>query len=306
MNAEIIKNALEEKAKSKIQVYPVKNLSASRLGHPCERYLYLLLTQWEELKPHDVGLQHIFDLGNSIEDYAIERLKEAGFEIITPTERSWKIDVKGGFISGREDIRIKDENGELLPCEIKGLSPFDFGKLNTIEDFFKSKKAHIQGYPAQLFIYMYKFEKTKGFFIIVNKLTGEIKPIEANMDYEFGEECLSKAERIYEAVAKKEMPESPENMDCCENCPLSHICGQMIRTEASLDLDGELEELINKKNELKKYCSEYDEVDKAIKEKVGDRDNILTGTYQITRKVTHYNEYVVPAKDVARLSIKRL
>ena len=200
MNAEEIKNKLEETAKSKIQVYPVKNLSASRLGHPCERYLYLLLTHWEDLKPHDVGLQHIFDLGNSIEDYVIKQLKEAGFEVVTPTERSWKIDVKNGFISGREDLRIKDEKGELLPVEVKGLSPYDFDKLNTIEDFFKSKKAHIKGYPAQLFIYMYKFEKQRGFFVICNKQSGEIKPIEVNMDYEFGEACLSKAERIYDAI----------------------------------------------------------------------------------------------------------
>ena len=305
MNAEEIKNRLEETARNKIQVYPVKNLSASRLGHPCERYLFLLLTHWDEVKPHDVGLQHIFDLGNSIEDYAIERLKEAGFEVITPTERSWKIDVRGGILTGREDLRIKDEKGNLLPVEVKGLSPMDFDKLNTLEDFFKSKKAHIQGYPTQLFVYMYKFEKERGFFVLVNKLTGEIKPIEVNMDYAFGEECLSKAERIYEAVAKNELPEAVEDMNICDNCPLAHICGQMHRKPADIELDGELEELINKKNELKIYKDQLDEIDKEIKEKVGDRENVITGTYQITRKLTHTKEYVVPAKDSWRMTIKK-
>lgn len=306
MNAEEIKNKLEETAKSKIQVYPVKNLSASRLGHPCERYLYLLLTHWEDLKPHDVGLQHIFDLGNSIEDYVIKQLKEAGFEVVTPTERSWKIDVKNGFISGREDLRIKDEKGELLPVEVKGLSPYDFDKLNTIEDFFKSKKAHIKGYPAQLFIYMYKFEKQRGFFVICNKQSGEIKPIEVNMDYEFGEACLSKAERIYDAVAKKEMPDAVEDMSVCENCPLAHICGEMHRTPADIEVDGELDELIEKRNELKQYCNQYDEVDKALKEKIGDRENIITGSYQITRKLMHKNAFTVPESNIWRVNIKKL
>lgn len=306
MDAQTIKEKLEETAKSKIQVYPVRNLSASRLGHPCERYLYLLLTHWEDVKPHDVGLQHIFDLGNSIEEYTIERIKEAGFEVVTPTVRSWKIDVNGGIITGREDIRIKSENGELLPCEIKGLSPYDFDKLNCVEDFFRSKKAHIQGYPAQLFIYMYKFNKDKGFFIITNKLTGEIKPIEVSMDYDFGEQCLSKAERIYKAVADKVAPEACEDIATCENCPLAHICGQMKRTSADIEVDEELDELIEKKNELREFCNQYDEVDKQIKEKIGERENVITSQYHITRKAVHTNSYVVPERTTVRLTIKKL
>lgn len=309
MNAEVIKNALENKAKEKIIVYPVNNLSASRLGHPCERYLYLLLTNWEQVKPHDVGLQHIFDLGNSIEDYTIERLKEAGFEVVTPNQDrtgNFKIQVRNGYITGREDLRIKDENGELLPCEIKGLSPYDFDKLNTIEDFFKSKKAHIQGYPTQLFIYLYKFEKQKGFFIITNKLTGEIKPIEVNLDFEFGEKCLSKAERIYDAVAKKQEPEAVEDMAICENCPLAHICGQMHRESVSVEFDGELEELITKRDELKPYLNKYKEFDEEIKSKVGERENVITGKYQILRNIVHRNAYTVPASDYSKLTIKRL
>lgn len=304
MNAETIKTALEEKAKSKIKVYPVNNLSASRLGHPCERYLYLLLKHWDEVKPHDVGLQHIFDLGNSIEEYAIEKLKEAGFEVVTPVVRSWKIEKP--LITGREDIRIKDENGELLPCEIKGLSPFDYDKLNCIDDFFKSKKAHIQGYPTQLFVYMYHFAKEKGFFIIVNKLTGEIKPIEVNLDYEFGEKCLSKAERIYKAVETDTPPDACEDVNVCENCPLQHICGSVSRIPTDIELDNELEDLIARKEELKAAKSEYEEVDKQIKERVGEREKIITGTYLIERKAFVKKSFVVPESTQYRISIKRL
>lgn len=306
MDAQTIKDALEDAARQKIRNYPVYNLSASRLGHPCERYLYLLLKHWDEVKPHDVGLQHIFDLGNSIEDYTIERIKEAGFEVVTPTERSWKININGGVISGREDIRIKDEKGELLPCEIKGLSPFDFDKLNTIEDFFRSKKAHIQGYPSQLFVYMFKFEKEKGFFIITNKLTGEIKPIEVHMDYEFGEKCLQKAERIYKAVADDVAPEACEDMSFCENCPLQHRCGQVKRVPADIETDEELDNLINRKNELRKFCTEYDEVDKQIKDKVGERENVITASYQIIRKASFTKSYTVPERTTYRMNIKKL
>lgn len=305
MNAEEIKEKLEAKAAEKIKVYPVEHLSASRLGHPCERYLYLLIKNWQDQKPHDVGLQHIFDLGNSIEEYTIARLKEAGFECVTPTIRSWRIDKP--LITGREDIRIKDtETGELLPCEIKGLAPQEWAKLNTIEDFLNSKKHYVRGYPTQLFVYMWKFEKEKGFFIITNKLTGEIKIIEVHLDYEFGEKCLQKAERIYKALETNTPPDSCDDVSVCEGCNLQHICGQVKRIPADIELDDELENLINRKDELKAAKAEYEAVDKEIKNRVGERAKVITGTYLVERKAIEKKGYTVEPRTEYRINIKRL
>lgn len=305
MNATEIKERLEAKAAEKIKVYPVEHLSASRLGHPCERYLYLLIKNWQDQKPHDVGLQHIFDLGNSIEEYTIARLKEAGFECVTPTVRSWRIDKP--LITGREDIRIKDtETGELLPCEIKGLAPQEWAKLNTIEDFLNSKKHYVRGYPTQLFVYMWKFEKEKGFFIITNKLTGEIKIIEVHLDYEFGEQCLQKAERVYKALETNTPPDSCDDVSVCEGCNLQHICGQVKRIPADIELDDELENLINRKDELKSAKAEYEAVDKEIKARVGERPRVITGTYLVERKAIEKKEYTVAARTEYRINIKRL
>lgn len=307
MNASDIKERLEATAASKIKLYPVEHLSASRLGHPCERYLYLLFKSWQDQKLHDTGLQHIFDLGNSIEDYTIARLKEAGFECITPTYRSWKIEVKGGVITGREDVRIKDpKTGELLPVEIKGLSPQEFAKLNTVEDFLNSKKPYVRGYPAQLFVYMYKFAKERGFFVITNKLTGEIKPIDVQLDYAFGEECLQKAERVYKAVETNTPPDSCDDISVCENCNLQHICGQVNRKAADIELDDELENLINRKQELAAAKKEYEEVDKQIKAMVGEREKVITGSYVITRTSFEKAAFHVPASTQYRINIKRL
>lgn len=305
MNATTIKDTLEQTAQNKIRVYPVEHLSASRLGHPCERYLYLLLKNWQEVKPHDVGLQHVFDLGNSIEDYAIERLKEAGFECITPTVRSWKID--SPLITGREDLRIKDpETGELFPAEVKGLSPTEYEKLNSVEDFLNSKKHYVRAYPTQLFVYEYKFAKEKGFFVLVNKLSGEIKIIEVPLDYEFGDQCLQKAERIYKAVETDTPPESCDDISVCEQCNLQHICGQVKRIPTDIELDDELENLINRKSELAEAKREYEDIDKQIKAKVGEREKVITGTYLVERKAFEKKEYTVPASTQYRISIKRL
>lgn len=190
MDATKINERLYQAKKDKIKVYPCNNLRASNLGHPCERYLYLLIKHWDEQKPHDVGLQAIFDLGNTIEEHTIKNIQEAGFEVITPTQRSWKIDKP--LITGREDIRIKDENGELLPVEIKGLSPFEYDKLNSVEDFLKSKRAYVRGYPAQLQVYMYYFAKEKGFFALTNKLTGQTKFIEMPLTMNTPKACYKR------------------------------------------------------------------------------------------------------------------
>jgi len=306
MTAEKINAKLFKAKADKIKMYPCHNLRASNIGNPCERYLYLLIKHWDEQKPYDVGLQNIFDLGNTLEEHTIRNIKEAGFEIVTPTQRSWKVDVKGGIITGREDIRIKDENGELLPVEIKGISPFEFDKLNTVDDFLNSKRSYIRGYPAQLFIYMYKFGKEKGFFALTNKLTGETKFIEVPFDYEYGEAMLQKAERIYEALETETPPPACDDISMCESCSLAHICGEVRRVPADVELDDELDELINKKQELATARKEYDEVDKAIKAKIGERQKVITEHYLIERKSFWRKAFTVPESEQFRINIKRL
>ena len=304
MNAHEINKALHDSLQQQIKVYPCNNLRASNLGHPCERYLYLLLRHWDEQKPHDVGLQSIFNLGNSIEEFTIENIKRAGFEVFTPTVRSWKIEKP--LITGREDIRIKDENGELLPVEIKGISPFEFDKLNTVDDFMKSKRSYIRGYPAQLQTYMYYFAKEKGFFALTNKLTGETKFIEMPFDYEYAESLLQKAERIYAALDSDTPPEACEDISVCESCSLAHICGECRRVPADIDLDEELDALIDRKNELAAAKKEYEQVDKEIKARVGERDKVITGQYLITRSSFVKKAFTVPESVQYRVTIKRL
>lgn len=306
MNATEVNAKLFKAKADKITVYPVRNLRASSIGHPCERFLYLQIKHWEEIKPHDVGLQNIFDLGNTLEEHTIKNIKEAGFEVITPTQRSWQLSVKGGVITGREDIRIKDENGYLLPVEIKGISPFEFDKLNSVQDFLNSKKTWIQGYPAQLFVYMLHFGKEKGFFALTNKLTGQTKFVEVPFDYDLGEKYLAKAERIYKALADNEVPPACDDIAYCESCPLAHICGECRRVPTDIDLDEELDELINRKQALAEAKKEYEEVDKQIKAKVGEREKVLTGRYLIERKSFVKKAFTVPESTQYRINIKRL
>lgn len=304
MTAQEINEKLAAAKQEKIQVYPCRNLRASNIGHPCERYLYLLITRWEEQQPHDVGLQNIFDLGNTLETHTINNLKEAGYEVITPTQ--WSFQIKKPLITGREDLRIKDENGELIPVEVKGISPFEFSKLNTVDDFLHSKRYYIRQYPAQLQIYMYHFSKLYGFFALTNKLTGETKMIRMDFDWDMADGLLRKAERIYKAIEDRKEPNAMEDIAMCAGCKLAHICGIHRGVEPDVELDGELNGLIKQKYDLKKYVDQYEEIDSAIKSKVGERDKVITGDYLVRRKCIHKKSYTVSERTEYRLQIQKL
>jgi len=305
LTADYIAGKISAFVQSEIKVYPCEHLRASNIGHPCERYLYLLIKHWPEVKPHDESLQNIFDFGNSVEAYTIQKLKDAGLEVITPTQRSWK--VENPLITGREDIRIKDpDDGQLYPAEIKGLSPNEWERLNTIEDFYTSRKYYVRGYPSQLTVYLWHFEKEKGFFILTNKLTGEIKIIDVPFDWDRADALLKKGERIYKALETDTPPESCDDISVCESCPLRHLCTAAIdRAETEID-DGELEAAIDRKNELAPAYREYQEVNDRIKAIMGDREKVLAGQYVVTTKVIEKKGFTVEPRQERRITIKRL
>lgn len=305
MEIQEMNNKIKENKQSKIKLYPCNNLRASNVGHPCERYLYLSIKNWEDKKLHTETTQCIFDLGNQIEEYVIQTLKDAGFEVITPTVRAWKVEKP--LITGREDLRIKLEDGQFYPVEVKGLAPQEWDKLNTVQDFLNSKRYYVRGYPAQLYIYMYQFGKEKGYFALCNKLTGEIKLIEVPFDYEYAEKILQKAERIYKCLEKNELPPSCDDISVCEYCDLAHVCTANIkRVETDIDTTGELDELIDKKQELAPAYREYSEINDKIKKVVGEREKVLSNKYLFERKVIHKEGYTVSPRDEVRINVKRL
>lgn len=306
LTAELISNKLHEDAQSRIKIYPCNNLRASNIGHPCERYLYLLIRHWEEQEPHGERLQHIFDLGNSMEEYTIKMLKQAGLTVIQPKDYSWK--VENPLITGREDIRIEDpEDGQFYPAEIKGLSPFEWEKLNTVEDFYNSKHHYVRAYPSQLLVYMWKFEKEKGFFVLTNKLTGEIKIIEVPFDWDRADEMLKKGERIYAALnGDGDIPDCTDDMSVCEECGLKHLCsGCHKSTEMEFD-DGELEDLLDQKEALAPAYREYNKISDQIKSCVGERDKVFAGKYLVSVSTINKAEYTVKASVQKRINVKRV
>lgn len=308
MNAAEINGKLRQAKQERIKTYPCNNLRASNIGHPCERYLFLLIRNWEEQEPHGVGLQHIFDLGTYLEDYAIQQLKDAGYEVITPTNRSWKIE--SPLITGREDIRLKDpKDGQLYPCEIKWISPYEWEKLNCVDDFYRSKRHYVRGYPAQLMIYEYKFGKETGYFALGNKLTGEVKVIECPFDWDRADAFLKKGERIYHALDSNDIESLGRTTDfhTCDQCALAHVCGaSIVRPETDIDAEGELAALVDERNDLAAAANRHKEINEEIKDLMTGRKKVISGDYVLERRTIKRGAYTAPESEYDRIFVMKL
>ncbi|KKL27664.1 hypothetical protein LCGC14_2381000 [marine sediment metagenome] len=280
-----------EQKKKRIKLYPQHVNRASQAGHPCERYLVFCRTKWEERLLHDVGLEFIFEGGNMIEKMAERELEDAGFTII---EQQKPFAWKEFELTGHLDFKILN-NGETYPVEVKGLNMFDFDKLDCIEDFFRSKKVWIKGYPAQLALYMLMDNKQLGVFYIKRTPGFRPKAIWLHLDYTFAEDILKKLERINKHVKEDTIPEPIKDYDICKYCGFLHICfPDFVGKEIEIIDEIEIEEAIRKTEELKPAYREYNKQLKAWKQALTEREKVIVGPYLVLGKWVDKKAYSVP------------
>ena len=73
----------------------------------------------------------------------------------------------------------------------------------------------------------------------------------------------------------------------------------------NIEVDDELDELIDQRDALKESKKTYEDLDKQIKEKVGDRPKVLSGKYLITVTTSVTPEHVEPEKVVPEKVVRR-
>jgi len=291
-----------ESKKREIKIYPVHSNRASDLGNPCVRYHVLNRTRWQEKQLHDVGLQMIFDLGNDIEQIVLRELAEAGVKVI---EQQRPFEWKEYNITGHIDGRILADDGSTPPFDIKSSSPYVFDLINSVDDLKNGRYPYLKKYPTQLNLYMLMGEEEKGLFFFKNKVSGQLKEIWMDLDYELGEETLQRAETVNKYVAEGTIPEQCDCED--ERCPFLHIClPDMVGKEVEVVDNNELEQMITRYNDLKTAADEYNELNKQIGKAVEGREKLMVGNYFISGKWIERKGFAVPGSKYWRRSIKEI
>lgn len=287
---EIIGKIVEAKGK-KIKNYPCHVVRASEVGHPCLKYLVLSITNWQDKSPYDPGLQFVFEGGNAVEDMAIKDFEEAGFRVFRP-EPDKAIAESKPAITGHIDFRVDFGDGKVYTGEIKGLNKYDFDSLNCLEDFFKSKKVWIQKYPAQLMTYLYIKGEERGFFYLKSIPGFQPKLIWVNLDYDYMESILKKTERVEKHIAEGTLPHGIDDINVCQRCGFWHICLPEIQTsELELLTDPDLEQKLERWNELKPQSKEYEELDKDIKKSINGHEKLMIGNFLIQGSLVERKGY---------------
>lgn len=290
---EITKKVWEYKA-SKQRVYPCRSNRASVIGHPCERYLVYMRTSWEKMELPEVTREFIFEGGRLIEDMAIRELKDAGFEI---TNQGRDFEDKRFQLTGHVDAFISKKTDDpqsslRVPIEIKGISPFDFDKIHTIEDMTKSDKPWTRGYPAQLQLYLFLANKEEGLFYIKNKLTYQPKEIWAKLDYEYCEQLLKRCERINNYIKTETLPDQINDYKTCKTCQAKLFCRPGIVFGEGIGFldDKEMITALERRDEIIGPALEYNSLDKELKERLKnymkDRFILAVGTWLIEKKIS--------------------
>ncbi len=287
----MITEKIQEYFTSKIKDWPCNSNRSSELGHPCERYLVFLRTRGKDKALHDWKLQSIFNEGNIHEQAVLRLLQDVGFQII---EQQRPFEMKEQNITGHVDAKML-VNGSAIPVEIKSCSPYVFKEINTIEDLFNGKYLYLRKYPAQITLYLLLANSDEGYFILKNKLTGELKEIPIVLDYEYAESLLQKAERVNKYIKENIIPDViPYEEEICGQCGFLHVCLPEIKRD-SLEItnDVELEKDIERLDELKPLVSEYNKIDSRIKEKLREKEKVVIGHYLVQGKWIERKSYTV-------------
>ena len=295
-----VEKILESKQK-KITVYPVHTNRASDLGNPCIRYHVLNRTRWQEKKPIDVNLQLIFDMGNEIESIVLRELSDAHVKVVEQQRAfSWP----EYQITGHIDGIILGDDGNTYPFDVKSSSPYVFDSIHTVDDLKNGRYHYLRKYPVQLNLYLLMGNAEKGLFLFKNKVTGQLKEIWMDIDYELGEETLQRAEAINAHVAAGTLP---DQYDCDDDrCPFEHIClPDRIGKEVEIATD-ELAELLERFYELKAAASKYEKINKQIGKMVEGREKLLAGNYFISGKWVDRKGFTVKDSRYWKKTIKQL
>jgi hypothetical protein len=310
---EIIDRILDGKRK-KIKVYPQHIVRASEIAHPCTRYLVYSITNWVDKKPHGPEVEFIFEGGRLVEDLAVQDFIDAGFKVYRP-EPDRALMESRPRISAHLDIRVDfgdilkeyGINQKVLTGEIKGLNIFDWEKMNTIEDFMNSKKPWLRKYVGQLTTYMYIKGEEWGFFYLKSVPRFQPKFILVKLDLEYMESLLKKTEYVEECVKNKTLPEQVDDPDMCEYCPFQHICLPDInRDELDFIDDQEFAEMLERREQIKEYAREYNDIDRHVKKRLGDRLKACVGNFLITGKEISRKGYTVEDTTYTRYKIAQI
>lgn len=289
--------------------WPVTSNWASKLAHPCERWLYYNRTAWDKREQRD--WKGIGRLGNVIHDlWKMDRMAD-GYTVIQhemPLSKTLR-DVHQ--IAGKIDGRIG--KGDIRPVlyEFKSMNEFDYARINTYDDILNHSKEYIRSYIGQIQIYLHDNQEAHGIFVLCNKANLDWKWIRVNLNLPYVEELLERAKRINDAVETHEPPKRIPYGKICERCDFKMVClPDIINDGYPLIDDQYLERLVEERETLRLSHFRYEELDDEAKSiaKIAGRDFILGTNWKVAITKTETKKIetkLIPPEERAKYEVTK-
>lgn len=301
-----IAGKIDEALEKERRVFPCRSNRASQIGHPCLRYLTHMRKDWEKGKPPSLDLQYIFEGGREDEKSAFKLLEKAG---LTVTQQQRDFESKEHQITGHIDGKLEGK----YPLEIKGMSQWGWNEIHSMSDMIRSEKIWVKGYPAQIQVYLLLAEEEVGVMCLYNKQARKIKDIWVNIDFDYCEGLLKKAEIINSYLNKDGYPDRmPFDPNTCMDCAFAHLCQPEIAFADQIEVrdDNELAAMLKERSQLEPLKKDYEKLDAQIKEiaKVMPKETLMLGEWMITRKSVTINRKPSPGGTMTqtRVTIKHI
>jgi CRISPR/Cas system-associated exonuclease Cas4 (RecB family) len=299
----MIQEALAKYWQSTIKNSPVHSNRASEIGHPCAAHLFFLRTRWQERPLIDVSLARIFAEGRLHEKAVLSLLADAGIEVV---EQQRSFDWPEHKITGMVDGKIRID-GKLLPLEIKSMSPYNYDSINGIADMVNADRYYLQKYPAQLTAYCLMTNESQAVLLLKNKVSGEIKDILFDLDFDYAEKLLQKVELVNKCVADGTPPPAVWSENVCSDCDWQDICTVAMNRPAVEVVDDEtLIAKLARLEELKPASTEYGKLDKEVSKMVKGVTNRICGNWHISGKMCEREGYTVKGVEYWMRKIKKI
>lgn len=266
---------------------------ASAIGDPCERRLYLWRTAGDQAAEMGPSVRAILGMGTELEPIIRRRLEALGFQV---TATGTAFPSNKYEISGTTDVVLLHEGRQFIG-EIKSINGYDFETLNTAQDLADSRKAWLRKWLDQTMLYLYLAETTEArrpqpiagaVLILFSKQSGELKAIPIRMDYDRVQGLLDKADRLNEAVRTQTPPAFLTDPVECRRCPFfSRACFPPLDFGEGMNVhqDQDLEEALDRREELAPAGKEYASLDRRVKDRVKAIADGKSGLWSVGRWV---------------------
>ncbi len=304
-----IRERVLDRKREEAKVTPQHCLRASGFW-PCDRNLYYQVHDWQQRHPPTAEQMAIFALGRKFEEIAIEDLRSAGYSV-TGQQQSFELKVRNGKITGHIDgwISGNEIGDEPVPLEIKGYT-YQAEQAQSWRDFLRARQPWLRQVPAQLQLYLLQAEREYGVLVMVDKKSGQLYPLPVELDYEYAESVLKRAETVYEHLEMEEPPARiPYDPDVCDHCDFAHICEPL----ESLEMDSEgmvfepkIVALARRYIETEEAAREHEAARRHLRKvaEATEHNRLWVGPVVVEKKIQVRHYKAQPERDVETLTVK--